>query len=604
MALAPDRYTEKGIRWLTWSPAAFDRAQQEDKPILLSISAVWCYWCQVMEQIGDGEDPPTYVDPEVVAFITDNFVPVMVDNDHRPEVNARYNVGGWPTTAFLTPHGGFIAGATYLRADQLLAMLSEMRRAYADDKPGWYDQAAQLQRQRQEYVRRATAGAELTHRQVDRIARRIAGVYDARNGGFGEEPKFPAAPILQFLLHLFRTTGEQFYRAMLEKTLNAMLDGELYDTVDGGFFRYCAQADWSAAQHEKLLEDNVSLARVFLDAARLLDNPQYRQAAAKTIDYLLTTLYCEKAGGFRGSQGAHSAYFAQPPQVRQTQEPPPVDAYCYTAGSLQAVSLLLAAAWKLPRPELTQPALRILDNLAAQAAAGRLPHAFDQAGQPSKQLPESGDLLMDWAALLNALMDAYHCCSQRPDYRQQAVAAAAELENRFSDRGHGAFFDTELDPAAAGNLRIREKPLPENVAAALGLLKLHHATGEDQYQQRAESVLSAFVEANRDYGEHAAGYAAVVDRFLHPPLEITLEGNPEAADYAAMVQAAARIDYPHIIIKPALSDRSGPAQAHICLDTICFPPVSQPADLAQSAAVALAGSQSPIENIFERFAGL
>lgn len=597
MAIAPDRDTAKGIRWLTWSPAAFERAQQEDKPILLSISAVWCYWCQVMEQT-------TYVDPGVVEFITDNFVPVMVDNDHRPEVNARYNVGGWPTTALLTPHGGSIAGTTYLPADQLLAMLSEVRRAYVEDKPGLYDQAAQLQRQRQEYVHRAAAGPELTHRQVDRIARRIAGVYDARNGGFGEEPKFPAAPILQFLLHCYRTTGEKFYRAMLEKTLNAMLDGELYDPVDGGFFRYCAQADWTEAQHEKLLEDNIGLARVFLDAALLLDNPQYRQAAAKTIDYLLTTLYCEKAGGFRGSQGAHSDYFAQPPQVRQVQEPPPVDAYCYAASSLQAVSLLLEASWKLPRPELTGPALQVLDTLAGKAAAGRLPHAFDLAGQPSKQLQESGDLLMDWAALLNALIDAHHCCPQRPDYLQQAVAAAAELENRFADRNRGAFFDTETDPAAAGALRIREKPLPENVAAALGLLKLHHATGDSKYQQRAESALSAFVEINRDYGEHAAVYAVAVDLFLHPPLEITIEGSADATAYAAMVQAAARIDYPNVIIKPNLAaGGDSPIQAHICLDTICFPSVNQPSALAQFVAEALAGPPSPIENIFERFAG-
>ena len=594
MTLAPHRDTEKRIAWLTWSPAAFDRAQREDKPILLSISAVWCYWCQVMEQT-------TYVDPAVADFIAANFVPVRVDNDHRPEVNARYNVGGWPTTALLTPHGGSIAGATYLPADQMLAMLSEVRRAYAEDKAGLYDQAAQLQRQRQEHAHRVAAGAELNQRQVDRIARRIAGAYDAGNGGFGEEPKFPAAPVLQFMLHRLRTTGEQFYRAMLAKTLDAMLAGELYDAGEGGFFRYCAQADWMAAQHEKLLEDNIGLARVFLDAGLLLDNPQYRSAAVRTIDYLLTTLYCEKAGGFRGSQGAHSDYFALPPQERQGREPPPVDPWSYAAGSLQAVSLLLAAAWKLPRPELTGPALQVLDHLAAQAAAGRLPHAFDAAGQPSAQLSESGDLLADWAALLNALTDADNCCPQRPDYRQQAIAAAADLERRFYDSVRGAFFDTELDSAAAGNLRIREKPLAENVTAALGLLKLHHATGEGQYRQRAERVLSAFVEVNREYGEHAAGYAVAVDRFLHPPMEITLEGDPGAKDYRGMAQAAAGIDYPHIIVKPV--NAGGPARAHICMDTVCFPPVSEPADLAAAVAAALQGAPGPIENIFERFAG-
>ena len=104
------------IAWLPWGPDAFARAQEADKPVLLSIGAVWCYWCQVM-------DETTYADAEVVGYIRRNFVPVRVDNDHRPDVNGRYNVGGWPTTAFLTPHGGIIGGATYLPADQLLAML-------------------------------------------------------------------------------------------------------------------------------------------------------------------------------------------------------------------------------------------------------------------------------------------------------------------------------------------------------------------------------------------------------------------------------------------------------------------------------------------------
>ncbi len=585
-----------GIRWLPWGKAAFERAQQEDKPVLLSISAVWCYWCRVMEET-------TYIDPDVVSFINNNFVPVLVDNDHRPDVNARYNVGGWPTTAFLTPHGGYIAGATYLAPDQLLSMLLEVRRAYSEDKPGLYDQAAQLQQQRQEYVNRVAAGPELTRRQVDHIARRIAGAYDARNGGFGEEPKFPSAPILQFLLYLRRTTGEEFYRVMLEKTLDGMVSGELYDASDGGFFRYCAQADWTAAQHEKMLEDNINLARVYLDAGLLLDRQEYQRIAVQTIDYLRSVLYDATAGGFRGSQGAHSEYFGLSGEARQAQAAPAPDAFCYTNWTCQAVSLLLEAAWKLSWPELNDLALPVLDRIAG-AAPGRLPHAFDRAGAPCHRLPAEGDLLCDWAALLNALVDAYNCCPQRPDYRQRAVAVAAELDRRFYDQRRGGYFDSELDPEAVGYLRVREKPLQDNVLAAQALLKLYQATREPQYQRRVEAVLSAFVEANRDYGEHAAGFAVTVDLCLHPPLEITIEGRPGAADTRALSGAAARINHPHLIVKPVATEKDGGAAlAHVCLDTVCFPPISRPEALADSVAEALGGPQGAVENIFERFAG-
>ena len=157
------------IGWLPWGPAPFESARQRNQPVLLSIGAVWCYWCRVMEET-------TFQDPGVIEFISQNFVPVRVDNDHRPEINSRYNVGGWPTTAFLTGHGGIVAGATYLPADQLLAMLMEVQRAYQDEKPQLYEQANNLFRQRQDEVAKISAGAELDAKQVQRIARRSAGV--------------------------------------------------------------------------------------------------------------------------------------------------------------------------------------------------------------------------------------------------------------------------------------------------------------------------------------------------------------------------------------------------------------------------------------------
>ena len=164
-------------------------------------------------------------------------------------------------------------------------MLVEVKRAYDEDKAGIYDQAAQIHRQRQDYVGRVAAGGELDHRLVDVVARRMAAAYDARNGGFGEEPKFPSAPILMLFLHLYRTTGEPFYEAILRKSLDVMAVSEFWDAPEGGFFRYCAQGDWTEAQHEKMLEDNVSLAGLYLDAGILLDEPRYMTAANHTIDF-------------------------------------------------------------------------------------------------------------------------------------------------------------------------------------------------------------------------------------------------------------------------------------------------------------------------------
>ena len=583
----------KGIRWSHWSAEAFDRAQQQDKPVLLSITAVWCYWCHVMEET-------TYADGEVTSYVNENFVPVLVDNDHRPDVNARYNVGGWPTTAFLTPHGGYIAGATYLAPDQMLAMLMEVKRAYDEDKSGIYDQSAQLHRQRQDYVGRVAAGGEVGHRLVEMIARRMAGAYDARNGGFGEEPKFPSAPILRLFLHLFRTTGEDFYAAILRKSLNNMVDGELYDQVDGGFFRFCTQGDWTDAQHEKMLEDNVQLAGVFLDAGVQMDEPRYTKIAASTLNYMMRTLLDERAGGFRGSQGSHSDFFELPEEAREVNAPPVPDQFIYTNWTCQAISLMLEASWKLPRPELSAIAFGLMDRIMARAAGQHLSHALDGEGNASWQLPAESDLLCDWAAYFNALMDAHNCAPESPQYLQAAMEAARTLDERFYDRARGAYFDIQAGPDAVGYMRLREKPLLENVQVAEALLKLHQATGESSYQLRADNTLSAYAEANRDFGEHAAAYALAVDHFLHPPVEITVEGPVGHGDTHALAVAASRVSHPHLLVKPVeMAGES--ALAHVCVETLCFPPVSRPEEIAESVEEALNGPQPTAGSIFQNF---
>src|SRR5512136_548712 len=110
------------VNWLEWNDEAFARAKAEDKPILLDIGAVWCHWCHRMDQ-------DTYSQPQIAAFIDENFIPIKVDNDRRPDINARYNMGGWPTTAFLTPEGETITGATYVPPSQMIGLMRQVVQA-------------------------------------------------------------------------------------------------------------------------------------------------------------------------------------------------------------------------------------------------------------------------------------------------------------------------------------------------------------------------------------------------------------------------------------------------------------------------------------------
>ena len=583
--------TIDAVSWRPWGREALEFAQQHDRPILLSINAVWCYWCHEM-------DSGAYSDHDVIQFVNAHFTPVRVDTDHRPDVNSRYNVGGWPTTSFLTPHGGFMAGATYLPPDQLLAMLDEVRRAYTERKPELYEQGNDILRQRREHAGRVSAGRDPDEGVVDAISRRVAGTYDAIHGGFGLEPKFPSTPMLRLLLHRYRTTGEPFYRVMLEKSLDAIVGGDLRDRIDGGFFRFAAGSDWKQAQYEKMAEDNIALAGVLMDSGIILERKDYLRVAGETVDYICAALYDPSAHGVRGSQGAHSEYYAGSPLERSRSAAPAVDPFCYTSVTAQAVSLLLRAAWTLGRPELSETATDLLDGLVDASENGNLPHVYTASGA----LPQdAGDLLVDWSNFLVAVLDGYDALpggSER--YLSAAERGAQMLLDRFLDGAHGGFWDVESGQERLGYLHAREKPLAENTRAAIGMMRMHHATLDDRYRQTARHTLSAYVDANRDYGELAADYAVAVDQYLNPVVEVTVEGSPGTVSTDAMLAAAMRLDAPHLIIKfvPA-SIENALAQAHVCLDTVCYPPVTDPGELAAAVAEGGAITESPFQNVLD-----
>jgi uncharacterized protein YyaL (SSP411 family) len=582
---SPNLNQAQQINWLQWGENAFAEAQSENKPVLLSVSAVWCYWCHVM-------DESSYSDKDVVNYINDNFIAIRVDNDHRPDINIRYNVGGWPTTAFLNGHGGLMAGATYLPPDQLLAMLTEVQRAYQEQKPQLYEQANDLLKKRKDQVSRVTAGKEVGQGLVDRIARGVAGAFDVLNGGFGTEPKFPNPDTLHFLILLLRSTGEDFYSLMINKTLNRMADSDIFDQEEGGFFRHCANSDWTMVQREKMLEDNISLARVYLDSCILLDNERYRQIASETINYIMKNMFDNRVLGFRGSQGAHSEYFTLPSASRYHQTAPPIDPSCYVHSSSQAVSLLLDASWTLNQPSLAKIALSVLDAIENMAQQDQLSHVYPETG------PNQGSaFLTDWANLLNALLDAYYHTSQKR-YLERAKQVANEMVNRFSDDARGGFFDIEEKDAILGYLKVREKPLPENVIAARGLLRLHYATRLDSYRELARITLNAYVDTYRDYGEFAASYGAAVHLYLNSPVEITIEGHPEHAATRTMLTAATKISFPHLIIKSQPTSRAKVgATAHICLNTVCLPPINDPNILTTTVYNMISSRERPLENI-------
>ena len=162
----PNRAHE--IRWRAWGPEAFAKADRERTPVLLAISAVWCHWCHVM-------DETSYSDPEVIRLINERYVPIRVDNDQRPDVNRRYNMGGWPTTAFLTPDGEILHGGTYVPPQLMREYLPQVADVWRDKRG---ELTARIAEAEVKARAQPKARTPLSWDIVDTVASLVRGQYD------------------------------------------------------------------------------------------------------------------------------------------------------------------------------------------------------------------------------------------------------------------------------------------------------------------------------------------------------------------------------------------------------------------------------------------
>ncbi|HOU23726.1 MAG TPA: DUF255 domain-containing protein, partial [Anaerolineae bacterium] len=254
-------------------------ARDRGLPVLLSIGAVWCHWCHVMDQT-------TFADARVVQLVRQLVVPVRVDNDQRPDINARYNMGGWPTVAFLTPDGEVLTGGTYMAPDNFVLAIQQISDYYQANKSEIANRAAQMKAQRLLLRQVERSGGDISLSVADSVYQQVAASYDEHYGGFGAEPKFPHVDALELALERHSRTRDQTAWGIVNKTLRSMANGGMYDREMGGFFRYSTTRDWSIPHFEKMLEDNARLLSLYLHAFQASGEPLFRETAEGIIDYV------------------------------------------------------------------------------------------------------------------------------------------------------------------------------------------------------------------------------------------------------------------------------------------------------------------------------
>ena len=568
----PNRAGE--INWRRWDEETFGLAKSADKPILLAISAVWCHWCHVM-------DETTYSDSTIIDYINAEFVPVRVDNDQRPDINARYNMGGWPTTVVLTPDGTTLTGGTYLPASNMLQMLREMSAFYRDNKPQIQERTAAL-RARKGSEESGPSG-DLRESMIARILEEISDLYDEQYGGFGSEPKFPQTESLEFLLLEYRAGGDARLYEMVAKTMLGMSRGGMYDHVEGGFFRYSTTRDWSVPHFEKMTEDHAGLLRALATLVLAGDNPDFRSTLVSATKYLITTLRDPHSGLFGGSQDADEAYYEKPLAERRKLEPPYIDRTSYSTWTAALAGSFFSVALVLEDDSIASHALQALQTLhdRMRDADGLLYHFITPGGSPQVR-----GLLSDQAAYLRALLDAHeHCGEVR--FLERAIELFEAIAKRFAHAQAG-YYDHAGLLGELGNLSFKDRPLHDNALIADSLLRMHALTGEQRYREIAERTLRLYSKTYGKAGSFAASYARTIRRYLATPSTVHIIGDGLAT--APFRETAHRLPDPLLSIRTISPSESATLAtrgfstdrlpvAYLCRASTCAAPVYEAAEL-------------------------
>jgi uncharacterized protein YyaL (SSP411 family) len=298
-------------QWHEWGPEAFRLAQEQNKPILLDIGAVWCHWCHVM-------DRESYESEEVAKILNEHFIAVKVDRDERPDVDSRYQAavsavtgqGGWPLTVFLMPDGKMFFGGTYFPPEDRYGragfrkVLLALAQAFRERRTELEIESEELMSQLKRAEQMPGQSAEFSAAVVDQIVQSAFNLFDRDNGGFGNSPKFPHPAAMDLLIDWYARTGAAAAQTVIKTTLQKMAHGGVYDQLGGGFHRYSVDERWCVPHFEKMAYDNSELLKNYAHAWQATGEPLFADIARDILRWMRDVLSDRERGGFYGSQDA------------------------------------------------------------------------------------------------------------------------------------------------------------------------------------------------------------------------------------------------------------------------------------------------------------
>ncbi len=568
------QHAHNPVNWYPWGKEAFEKAVAEDKPVFLSIGYATCHWCHVMER-------ESFESEEVAAQMNEQFIPIKVDREQLPDVDAMYMLGvqvttgsgGWPLSGFLMSDGKLFHGATYMPPDAFSNVMNQVNDIWGTDRPRLSDFADSLAVAIAENSDLTGEAIEVGQAQIDQAREDLLLGYDSYQGGFGPAPKFPRESTLFFMLDLAERNGDSEALEAVDFSLVRMSAGGIHDQVGGGFHRYAVDNDWLIPHFEKMLYTQASLLQNYTQAFMLTGRQEHARTAIRIADYVMRDM-TSSGGGFYSatdadSEGAEGTYFiweqdelkqlltdalgAEEAELalelwgvsehgnfeeknilrmedslahmadiynmpeaelaaklsrysevvleeRNKRIPPLTDRKIITEWNAMMSAALLKAGRVFNKPGYTEAGLQAINFLIENnlQSDGTLKRAnFEgRSTTPASQA--------DYAYLAHALVTAFDETGDQ-QWLNRAIALVETMNKDFWDNENGGYFIGQEEASGAA-LPTRPKAIYDNAAptgnslALKVLVQLWNRTGEDQYRERAEHLVTAFSSLLADSG--------------------------------------------------------------------------------------------------------
>ena len=499
------QHAHNPVDWYPWGDEAFEKARNEQKPVLVSIGYSACHWCHVMEH-------ESFEDEATAKVMNEHFVNIKVDMEERPDVDQIYMTfvqlttgrGGWPMNVFLTPDKRPFFGGTYFPPGPRYGMPS-WQQILTSIAEAWRERREELMHSANEILgemrrvgitgnQQSPVSTEL----LDAAFQSFKRSFDRTNGGFGGAPKFPPSMSLEFLLRYWQRTGDESALEMVQHTARKMAEGGIYDQLGGGFHRYAVDAVWLVPHFEKMLYDNAQLVRIYLHLYQILSHRSdsepaefFKRIAVETLEYVRREML-DDAGGFYSSQDADSEgeegkfFVWTPSEIERVLGPQDAQMFDFfydvsEGGNFEGKNILhitytldeAARALKVDRPRLEE---------TLQSGRAKLFAERDRRVKPFRD----EKILTAWNGLMLAAFAEAAAVLGNEEYLLVARRNADFLLQELS--ANGRLLRTWKDGKAKLNGYIEDYA---NLAD--GLIELYRASGEARYLIEARRLADVMI---------------------------------------------------------------------------------------------------------------